>query len=60
MSNQLFRIIVFKHIIVKEKKNKVIKKNYFITIWSIVREALKNISTSKRIRYFSCGEYLVI
>ena len=61
MSNQWFHVIVSKHIIIKEKENKIVKTNHFTTIWSIVKEALKkNISTSKRIRYFSCGEYLVI
>ncbi|WZZ82076.1 hypothetical protein YC2023_102648 [Brassica napus] len=43
-----------------EKEKKIIKTNYFTTIWSVVKEALrKNMSTFKKIRYFSCGEYLV-
>ena len=52
MSNQWFYIIVSKHIIVKEKDNKIIKTNHFTTIWSIVKKKLKrNISTFKRIIY---------
>ena len=61
MSNQWFHIIVCKRIIVQEKEKKIIKTNHFTTIWSVVKETLrKNISTFKKIRYFSCGEYLVI
>ena len=41
-------------------ENKIIKTNILTIIWWIAKEALKNISTSKRIIYFSCGEYLVI
>ena len=41
MSNQWFHIIVSKHIIVKEKENKIIKTNHFTVIWWIVKEAFK-------------------
>ena len=44
----------------KKKRNQIIKINHYTRIWSIVKEVLrKNISTFKKIRYFSCGEYLV-
>ena len=43
MSNQWFLIVASKRIIVKEKENKIIKTNHFITIWSIVTKALRKI-----------------
>ena len=43
MSNQWFHIIVSKHIIVKEKENKIIKTNHFTTIWSTAKKTLKRI-----------------
>ena len=41
MSNSWFHIIVSKHIIVKEDKNKIIKINHFTAIWSIAKKTLK-------------------
>ena len=41
MSNQWFYLIVGKRIIVQEKEKKIIKTNYFTTIWSVVKEALR-------------------
>ena len=60
MSNQWFYIIVFKWIIVKKRKENYEDKSfYYNMVDSEISIKKKNIVTSKKIRYFSCGKSLI-
>ena len=61
MSNQWFHIIVSKQVIVKKRKENYYDKSFYYNLVDTERSInKKNILTSKKFRYFSCGKYLVI